>query len=120
MPARDRRLIGGLQRNRRPGGNQMSAASVLAVSKDIEGGRHAITFQHHPLCRRADVGSSAPGFGVGGGVRYVRTTFLPGDETVLHVFEAASAAAVARAARRAALEYERIVEAVDSAKEDER
>ena len=58
--------------------------------------------------------------GLGGGVRYVRTTFLPGDETVLHVFEAASAAAVARAARRAALEYERIVEAVDSAKEDER
>ena len=61
-----------------------------------------------------------PAGGLGGGVRYVRTTFLPGDETVLHVFEAASAAAVARAARRAALEYERIVEAVDSAKEDER
>jgi hypothetical protein len=49
---------------------------------------------------------------LGVGVRDVRTAFLPGDETVLHVFEAASAEAVARAARRAALEYERIVEAV--------
>jgi hypothetical protein len=48
------------------------------------------------------------------GVRYVRTTFLPSDETVLHVFEAASGDAVRRAARRAALPYERIVEAVES------
>jgi hypothetical protein len=50
---------------------------------------------------------------LGADVRYVRTTFLPGDETVLHVFEAASAEAVARAARLAALEYERIVAAVE-------
>jgi hypothetical protein len=49
----------------------------------------------------------------GDGVRYVRTTFLPDDETVLHVFEAASAEALERAARLAALEYERIVEAVE-------
>jgi hypothetical protein len=47
------------------------------------------------------------------GVRYVRTTFLPGDETILHVFEAPSLAALQRAARRAALQCERIVEAVE-------
>ena len=48
------------------------------------------------------------------GVRYLRTTFLPGDETILHVFEAPSMAALRRAAVRAALECERIVEAFES------
>jgi hypothetical protein len=50
---------------------------------------------------------------VGTGVRYVRTTFLPGDETLLHVFEAESPEAVREAVRVAALPYERIVEAVE-------
>jgi hypothetical protein len=48
------------------------------------------------------------------GVRYVRTTFLPGDETILHFFEAPSLAAMRRAAGRAELQCERIVEAVES------
>jgi hypothetical protein len=51
---------------------------------------------------------------VGTDVRYVRTTFLPGDETILHVFEAPSMAALRSAAQRGALQYERIVEAVES------
>ncbi|MFY9579875.1 MAG: hypothetical protein WAQ33_11155 [Gaiellaceae bacterium] len=50
----------------------------------------------------------------GDGVRYVRTTFLPGDETILHVFEAPSLAALHRAAGCAELQCERIVEAVES------
>jgi hypothetical protein len=50
---------------------------------------------------------------LGIGVRYVRTTFLPGDETILHLFEAPSAAALDEASRRAALPFERIVEAVE-------
>jgi hypothetical protein len=50
----------------------------------------------------------------GAGVRYLRTTFLPGDETILHVFEAPSMAALRSAAQRRALQYERIVEAVES------
>ena len=50
---------------------------------------------------------------LGTGVRYVRTTFLPDDETVLHVFEASSADEVRRAAELAALRHERIVEAVE-------
>lgn len=50
----------------------------------------------------------------GAGVRYVRTTFLPGDETILHVFEAPSLAAMRRAAGRVDLQCERIVEAVES------
>jgi hypothetical protein len=50
---------------------------------------------------------------VGEGIRYVRTMFLPGDQTVLHLFEAPSASALDEAGRRAALPFERIVEAVD-------
>jgi len=46
-------------------------------------------------------------------VHYVRTTFLPEDETLLHVFEAPSAEALRYAGRLAALAFERIVEAVE-------
>jgi hypothetical protein len=52
---------------------------------------------------------------LGTGVRYVRTTFLPADETILHLFEAPSASALDEAGRRAALQFERIVEAVEDA-----
>ena len=47
------------------------------------------------------------------GVQYVRSTFVPADEFVLHVFEAPSAEALHRAGRRAALQYQRIVEAME-------
>jgi hypothetical protein len=60
---------------------------------------------------------------LGVGVRYLRTTFLPGDETILHLFDAPSAAALDEAGRRAALPFERIVEAVEGAarpREEER
>lgn len=50
----------------------------------------------------------------GTGIRYLRTTFLPGDETVLHLFEAPSAEALGRAGRAVALSFERIVEAVEN------
>lgn len=52
---------------------------------------------------------------LGVNVRYVRTTFLPEDETVMHLFEAPSAAVLDEAGRRAALPFERIVEAVEGA-----
>ncbi len=54
---------------------------------------------------------------LGTGIRYVRTTFLPQDETLLHVFEATSADALRAAASHAALAYERIVEAVEGSAE---
>ena len=54
---------------------------------------------------------------LGTGVRYVRTTFLPGDEVLLHVFEATSPDALRDAARVAELRYERIVEADEEAVE---
>jgi hypothetical protein len=46
-------------------------------------------------------------------VRYVRTTFLPEDETCFHLFEAPSAEAVGEVSRRAGLGWARIVPAVE-------
>jgi len=51
---------------------------------------------------------------LGTGVRYVRTTFLPGDETVLHVFEAQSEETLRHAVELVGLQHERIIEAVES------
>jgi hypothetical protein len=49
------------------------------------------------------------------GVSYLRTTYVPGDETCFHAFDAPSSAVLVEAARRAALEHLRIVEAVETA-----
>jgi hypothetical protein len=49
------------------------------------------------------------------GVAYVRTTFVPGDETCFHLFEAPSSAVLGEAVRLAALGHLRIVEAVETA-----
>jgi hypothetical protein len=46
-------------------------------------------------------------------VRHVRSTFLADDEVCLHLFDAPSAGAVEEVSRRAAIEYDRIVEAVE-------
>lgn len=46
-------------------------------------------------------------------VRHVRTTFVPGDETCFHVFEAASYAAVVEVCRLAEIESPRIVPVVE-------
>ena len=51
---------------------------------------------------------------VGDRVRYVRTTFLPRDETCFHLFEAPSSELLGKAMQLAALQYERIVEAVEA------
>jgi len=46
-------------------------------------------------------------------IRYVRTTFLPEDETCFHLFEAQSAEAVRELGRRAGIEPIRVVGAVE-------
>lgn len=48
----------------------------------------------------------------GHGVRYVRSIFVPADEICFLLFEAASPELVGEATRRAAVEYERIIEAL--------
>jgi hypothetical protein len=49
-------------------------------------------------------------------IRYVRTTYLPDDETCFHVFAAASADIVEEAGRRAELGRTRIVPAVETSR----
>ncbi len=71
------------------------------VESHVAAGAHAFD----DACRRAQ---SVPEHGAG--VRYVRTTFLPGDETVMHVFEAPSLQTLADAGRVAGLSFERIVQ----------
>jgi hypothetical protein len=44
-------------------------------------------------------------------VEYLDTIFLPGDETCLHLFEAASEAGVRAAAERAGIDVDRVVPA---------
>ena len=48
-------------------------------------------------------------------VRYLRTIFVPEDETCFYLFEADSAEAVAEVTNRAELPFERVVEAVTHA-----
>jgi hypothetical protein len=50
----------------------------------------------------------------GTSVRFLRSIFVPEDETCFYLYEAASAAAVRDAVGRAALSFERVVEAVPS------
>lgn len=47
-------------------------------------------------------------------VGYLRSIFVPGDESCFHLFSGPSLAAVTEAARRAELQPERIVEAVQA------
>ena len=49
----------------------------------------------------------------GAAVRYVRSTFLPSDETCFHVFVAESEEAVLEACRRAGIGSPRIVPALE-------
>jgi hypothetical protein len=46
-------------------------------------------------------------------VRFLRSTFVPTDELCFLTFEADSAAVVAEVTKRAAIDFERIVEAVE-------
>jgi Nickel responsive protein SCO4226-like len=51
-------------------------------------------------------------------VRYLRSIFVPEDETCFYLYEAATADAVREAARRAQLACERVIEAISQPKGD--
>jgi hypothetical protein len=52
--------------------------------------------------------------GRGTGISYIRTTVLPGDQTLLHLFEAPSPDALREAIAIAALDCDRIVEVFEA------
>ena len=49
----------------------------------------------------------------GAGVRYLRSLVLPDEELCFHVFDAATAAAVAAAGSRLGMPFERVVEVLE-------
>jgi hypothetical protein len=49
-------------------------------------------------------------------IRYIRTTFLPDDETCFHLFDASSAEAVEELSRRAELGRARVVPAIEASR----
>jgi hypothetical protein len=51
---------------------------------------------------------------LGAGIIYIRTTMVPGDQSLLHVFVAASRDALREAVAAASLECDRIVEVVET------
>lgn len=53
-------------------------------------------------------------------VRYLRSIFVPEDETCFYLYEAASAEIVREAARRASLRFERVAEALTESKGEDR
>ena len=74
-----------------------------------EGSRAAL----EEAARRAR--AAAESFGARGrSVRYLRSTYLPEDETCLHFFAAASREDVAEAARHAGLTGDRITSSIDA------
>lgn len=63
-----------------------------------------------PSSRRADAEAAVAALAATE-VRHLRVTFVPEDETCLHLIEASSRGAVCDALARAEITYERIVEA---------
>ncbi|MGH3031077.1 MAG: nickel-binding protein [Gaiellaceae bacterium] len=57
--------------------------------------------------------------GEGTAVRYIRSIFVPEDETCFVLYEADSAEAVREAARRAALPFERLATAISKPRDEE-
>jgi hypothetical protein len=51
---------------------------------------------------------------IGSGITYIRTTVVPADQSVLHLFEATSTDALREAIRIAVLDCDRIVEVVEA------
>jgi hypothetical protein len=87
-----------------------SANLGVATTFLVEAYAAAMTTNQVETCRDAAADISAEGTPV----RYVRSIFVTDEETSFHVFEAASAAAVHEAARRAGLTDARISRAIET------
>jgi hypothetical protein len=68
-----------------------------------------------PAARAGELDCAIAALAGGDGLRHLRATLVPEDETCFHVVEAPSRQAVTDALRQAAIAYERVVEAVEPA-----
>ncbi len=83
--------------------------SVYMVERDLKG----ITMEQLGAAQKAAIETSNTFTGDGSPVRYIRTTFVPGEERSMCLFEASDPEVVRRVNEAAGIPFQRIVEALD-------
>jgi hypothetical protein len=83
--------------------------TVYMVERDLKG----ITMDQLSAAQRRLIDSSAKFSADGKAVRYIRTTFVPGEERSMCLFEAGNPDVVREVNDTAKIPYVRIVEALD-------
>jgi hypothetical protein len=83
--------------------------TVYMVERDLPG----ITHEQLAGAQRAAIDGAQKATSAGRPVRYIRSTFVPGEARCMCLFEAASADAVRDVNEAAGLPFTRIVEALD-------
>ncbi len=82
---------------------------VFMADRDLPG----ITMEQLAQAQRAAIGTSQRFTSAGKPVRYIRSTYVPGESRVMCLFEAPSAALVKEVNDAANIPYTRVVEAMD-------
>ncbi len=83
--------------------------TVFMVERNLKG----ITMEQLGEAQKRAIDTSAAFTEEGRQVRYIRTTFLPGEEKAMCLFEAASAQLVEECNKQAQIPFDRVVEALD-------
>ena len=83
--------------------------AVYMVERNLKG----ITMDQLGAAQKAAIETSAAFTENGRQVRYIRTTFVPGEDRAMCLFEAASAELVEQCNQEAQIPFDRVVEALD-------
>lgn len=82
---------------------------IYMVDRDLPG----ITLEQLAGAQQAAIATSEQFSAAGKSVRYIRTTFVPGEDHCMCLFEAPDAARVKEVNEAAGLPYTRVIEALD-------
>lgn len=83
--------------------------SVYMVQRDLPG----ITMEQLGAAQKSAIGTAQAFTAKGKNVRYIRSTFVPGESSCMCLFEASSPALVKEVNEAAKIPFTRIVEALD-------
>jgi hypothetical protein len=83
--------------------------AVYMVQRDLPG----ITMEQLGAAQKAAIGTAKAFTAKGKNVRYIRSTFVPGEASCMCLFEASSPALVKEVNEAAKIPFTRIVEALD-------